>query len=539
MTGHPSVRTDPTRTAQLPATPPEQIPARSRTGGSATARTVQEGRFFADVLRSAGDSRIVRESLWHAYGSGQDLPEVPSWTSSTALLPDAQPAFQPCRTGQGWPLPLGTTDLLAGTPYPWSVVAAPVSRTHALAHALAMVFAPIRREPDNPYNDHRSYASPRSAFPVRAFVSDGSHWRLLDPSRRELGGTLERATTHPAALALTGRFTQLPPDYQWFRGSLVNLEIGMVLRALSIALNLFGITGALRLPDTGAVALLRELGPEPSYEWSLPVVVELTGHEPRPTPASGTQLSPRPVAAEDPALADLVAGDRRRLFAGPSAPLGSGIPRRLTHPVGHRSWADVLWGRTSGRMPRGLHGMAARPHPVPAETVANAVRWLRVPAPTPLLRAVAASVRVDAVVGAVEGWPAGTYRLDETRLQLRRADGSALARLEEAYGYPASPLVGCDIRHAAVTWVLTVRPRELMDRFGPSGWSAAQYVCGWMTQGLCLAAAAADQFARPVGAFQQDQLRHVIDLTDDEMVTLAVVVGTERHHGGAVLDLRL
>jgi nitroreductase len=88
-------------------------------------------------------------------------------------------------------------------------------------------------------------------------------------------------------------------------------------------------------------------------------------------------------------------------------------------------------------------------------------------------------------------------------------------------------------------WFFSMRPREVISRFGPGGWSAAQYACGWAIQGLGLAAAAAGLYARPVGAFKEIPTQRILGLEPEEMIVLAVVVGTPRHTGGALLDLRL
>ena len=45
-------------------------------------------------------------------------------------------------------------------------------------------------------------------------------------------------------IVLTGRFTRIPPSYKWFRGSLVNIELGLALRSLCIGLELFGLSHA-------------------------------------------------------------------------------------------------------------------------------------------------------------------------------------------------------------------------------------------------------------------------------------------------------
>lgn len=93
-------------------------------------------------------------------------------------------------------------------------------------------------------------------------------------------------------------------------------------------------------------------------------------------------------------------------------------------------------------------------------------------------------------------------------------------------------------RQGTLTVFLSVRPRELFSRFGPTGWGAAQLACGWAVHGLCLAAAAAGLFARPVRAFKEIPTKEVVGLAEDETIVLSAVVGVERATGGAQLDLR-
>ncbi|MFD0777134.1 hypothetical protein ACFQZ2_24635, partial [Streptomonospora algeriensis] len=161
-------------------------------------------------------------------------------------------------------------------------------RGQALGRALATCFGPVRREPENPYNDHRVYPSPRCLFPVHAFLAAPSGWRMVDPGRNALlplagpAGASERDSADRGTVVLTGRFTAVPRAYKWFRGSLVALELGIVLRSLCLSLDLFGLGGRLRLPDGGAEEALAGLGLTPEWEWSLPLALDLApaGEEP-------------------------------------------------------------------------------------------------------------------------------------------------------------------------------------------------------------------------------------------------------------------
>ncbi|MFI0241757.1 nitroreductase family protein [Streptomyces sp. NPDC016845] len=495
-----------------------------------------------DLPGPEGDNSIAREPLWYAYGRGEDRPEAPSWTYDATPPPDTHvPPAPPRPPGPSTTLPLGTTRHLTALPYP----ALPVpgrAPDDALLHALTTTFAPLRREPENPYNEHRPYASPRCLFPVHAFVggdgeSDGDGWRLLEPDRHALTGP---ASAAPSRIALTGRYTAIPPAYQWFRGSLVALELGMVLRALSLGLELSGVPATLTLPDDeNAHAPLTEAGLARTWEWSLPWLIETTGTPRRRS--STPSAAETPVPDGDPSLTDVVHVNRGQLYGSSPEPLTTAVPAGLPPSPLTPDWAELLWRRHSGRMPRSLHGMdsVARHAPLPASALRTAMAWLGVPPPHPALAAAFDAVTVTAVTQHIDGYAAGVHRLRDGAAHLVRADPTAPAGLEAHYGYGLSPVNGCGVAKAPLTVFFSVRPRELFARFGPAGWGAAQHACGWAVHGLCLAAAATGLFARPVRAFKEIPTKEVIGLDDDETIVLSAVVGVPRESGGPVLDLRL
>lgn len=495
-----------------------------------------------DLPGPEGDNSIAREPLWYAYGAGDDRPEPPSWTWAAAPPPDSHvPPPPPRPAGPSTPLPTGTTDRLSAIPYPRIPAPGPAS-PDASAHALTATFAPVRREPENPYNEHRPYASPRCLFPVHAFVGDGESWRLLEPTRHALTG---RGTGTPTRMALTGRYTAIPRAYQWFRGSLVAIETGMVLRALSLGLELFGMPATLTPPTEDGPDLLRELGVDHTWEWSLPWLVDVD----RPPPSVHRPAEPEPPAPEgDPSLRHVIdvnrgslrgAGNRAGSHHAP-ARLTTAVPPALPDSPHTPTWSDLLWHRHSGRMPRALHGMDSAKclTPLPHRTLTTALAWLGTPPPHPALAAAFDAVTVTAVVQHIDGHTPGIHRVHDGTAHLLRRDPTAPAGLEAHYGYGLTPVNGCGIANAPLTVFFSVRPRELFARFGPAGWSAAQHACGWAVHGLCLAAAAEGLFARPVRAFKEIQTKDVIGLGEDETIVLSAVVGVPRETGGAVLDLR-
>ncbi len=476
-----------------------------------------------------GGASIAREPMWLAYAVGVDDPAVPGEAPAVDGRRGAAPA-RSTPAGPGVGLPVGTVDLLAAAPFPRGRVTA----GDAEAHALVTAFATMRREPGSVHPDHRSYASARALFPVEAVLVRGGRAHRVDGGRRVLAALPAARPAGPPAVLLIGRYTAVPAGYAWYRGSLVHLELGIALRALAVALELFGVPGRLRLPGTGGVAVLRALGLHPTSEWSLPLAVE-TG-----PPVDGTPASPDPLPADpppdDPVLADVVRVNRAQDARPDPVVLSGAVPD--VPDVPGLSWAELHWRRTSGRMPRGLHGSGGRRCRVPASVLTSAAAWASVPPPGPLAR-IHAGLRLTAAVQDVDGRADGVHTVRAGEPVLRAARPGVPAELERLYTAGPARDVACDLRHASAIWFVTVRPRELVRRGGLGAWTAAQYVAGWVAHGLCLAAAAEGHYARPVRAFDELGVQRVLDLPADEMVLLAVVVGTPRPGAGPALDLRL
>ncbi|WNM34724.1 hypothetical protein RKE30_32315 [Streptomyces sp. Li-HN-5-11] len=497
-----------------------------------------------------GDNSIDAEPLWYEFGAGRDEPSVPPWAGAAEPPMSWHTAPPPPACvlgGRRTELPRGTAELLGTVPFPHGR-AASSDPDEALARALVTGFGVQWSDPDNPYNPHRGYASPRCLYPVHVFVDDGEGWHLLEPGRHSL--TALTSGSHRGRrrrIALTGRYTRVPRAYKWFRGSLVNLELGITLRCLALGLELFGLQGRLVLPHEGSAGLLDELGLTPGWEWSLPLVVELApqGADRSPDPRERPRVPEE--HPEDAVLRDVVRVNRAQAFSGPPAPVTPAVPARsasapIPQPDGPPvalSWPELMWRRNSGRMPRGLLGMSGRRTRMPAASVRDAIRWLEVPPPGRTLRAVSELVTLTAVLQDVEGLRDGVHRVRDGEAVLLSADRTAAARLEAEYGYGLGVDSGCDIRHASAIWFWSVKPRELFARFGPGGWSAAQYFCGWAVHGLCLSATAYGMFARPVRAFNEAPAQRILRLDPDEMIALAAVAGVPRHPAHSLLDLRV
>lgn len=497
------------------------------------------------TLPDAEDNPITREALWYALSTGNP-PPVPIGPSDQRPMPEPsvrrQPVAPPDAHRQR--LPDGTFELLGQAPFPHGFPPTPVP-DEAVDRALVATFGLQRREPDSPFADHRAYASARSCFPVYGLLCGGGATSVVDAyahARLLLPGTATDGAG--PRIVLAGRYTDLPQTYRWFRGSLTQLELGIVLRALTVALHLFGRPGRLALPGPGGVDLLERLGLTPTWAWTLPLVVELDDIPAGRRPLAGVvSVETRPPAADhrrvvdDPALADVVAANRTQASLEAATPLGSGIP--ATAGSAGRSWAEVLWERNSGRMPRGLYGMTARRRLMPAAMVQDAARWISLLPPTATLRAAAALVTVTAVVQDVDGYNDGVYRLEGAELRLLRTDADAALRLEDQYGYAAGTGVACEIRHASVLWFFSTRPLDAVTRLGGDAWTATQYACGWATHGLSLALAQWGLYSRPVRAFKEVGSRPILGLGEEEMLVLTVISGQPRYRSGILLDIRL
>ncbi|MFF1283951.1 hypothetical protein ACFVY4_24820 [Streptomyces sp. NPDC058299] len=492
-------------------------------------------------MTTAQDPRI-RDVLRFAYAQGPGKGQVtapvridPDAPHTSGLLP---PGADPNSTV---PLPRGAHELLTELPFPDGrfTDGEGAGDGDQLGWALSSAFGLVRQEPSNPYNDHRAHPSVRSKFPVHAFVtSPGGRHHYLDPYRCGLVGLPDGDPTDRAhRVVLAGRFTHLPSYYRLLRGPLTELELGINLRTLAMTLQLFGLQAgsALRLPGLDGERVLTSLGLAPAHEWSLPIVVELPRSQPTPDSGPVRPQDDTLVGVDDSDLGEVVRVNRHQRGDSAPEPLTAAIPGHARRGV---DWSQVLWRRTAGRMPRALSGMNGRRRRVPAAAFLDAAAWGALPPPGPTLRAAARHVRVTAVVQDVTGHADGTYRIGPAGPEPVPSGQADAARLEAVYGYPLTTGNGCDVRHATAVWFLSADLRALVAEFGPRGWHLAQYVCGWIVQGLCVAAAAHDLYARPTRAFDELPTQRLLGLPDEETLLFSVVSGTGRFTE-PLLDLRL
>jgi hypothetical protein len=472
--------------------------------------------------------------------------EVDDTALTTAWLPPAA-----ARGDGGSPLPLGTHRALAATPYPAGRVA-PVPDAERLGHVLVTAFGLQRREPSNRFNDHRVVASVRSKFPVHVFTRAAARLSYLDLYRHALVDVPGAAGdgTGGVEVLLAARYTDLPTPYGRLRGALADLETGINLRSLYIAAQLYGVRARLALDGTDAAHLAARIRATGPGAWAVPVRVALDGVEPpppQPLPAAhqpgnqpGEQDAERDtlveVDARHESLAETMAVARHRYSL--TTPVGAAVPGipDVTGPDG-TSWATVLWRRSAGRVPDGLHGFSAYPAPVDTACLDACLAWAHGPAPAGILDEVARRMRLDVALARVGDLPTGVYRTAGCAVVSDGTDPAVMHRLQDGFGYPPSPDTDVGVRHAAMVWVWSVDVPALLSDLGPAAWSLAQLWCGWAAHGIGLACAAHGLFARPARAYDEYHVQRVLRLPRPVLPAFMVVSGHARF-AEPMLDLR-
>ena len=485
---------------------------------------------------------IDRETLWYDYAVGVESPDLPPWLLRGDSGDPAQPA------------PVAVADLLAtpGAPKPWPrglwssarltsfpQQPSPLEPTNgdAVLRLAAHAVAPVRRDPDDAYNDHRAYASPRCAFPVHLSVVIHGEWHALDPDRRLVIPTGVRADPAHArgAMALSGRWDRIPSAYGWFRGSLVAIETGILLRHLAALSRLHATPVTLEPPRPGwEDQAPARLWRDPSG-WSPPYVLTAGGL----TAKRKDHITPWDLAVgavhDDDAATDLARIYRSHTLNTAAGPLPTGVAETST---GGDSWSQVLWRRSAGRMPRGLYGFRVAETAVTLADAQAVARWAGSVAP-PTVASATDGLRTYAVVRNVEGLTPGVHEIINDRFVHRStAPQNALDRFASAYLYGSDPSSGNDIARAPLVLVVTSQPRDTVTQFGIGAWTATQVATGWLTHGVSLGAAARHLVARPVRALDERDVADALALHDDEMVGLAIVISHHAPHGGLQIDLR-
>ncbi|KWT63922.1 hypothetical protein ADL21_00815 [Streptomyces albus subsp. albus] len=490
----------------------------------------------------------------YAQGAGKMLVTRPievdeSVATTAGRLPDG---VAPAR---GRTLPTGTWDLLEEAPYPHGRPALPTGRHgDALGHALATAFSPLRREPSNPYNDHRGYPSVRSKFPVHVYLVTSTATSYLDVYARALLDVPHARGPRPGpdsvTIVLAGRYTHLPGYYERLRAALIDLELGVSLRTLLSALELFALPAAqVQAPVHEPEAVLAGLGITRPEEWAAPISVTVTGagietlapYRPKTAP----RLGPAPAVSGPGVTGGTTLPEvlrvNRAAAAGAATGQESVQPGNTLPTNGPQEpidWSRVYWNRNSGRMPLGLTGMSGRRQAQPASFLAECAQWLAAPLPGTALQDIARRMQVLVCTQDIAGMPDGVHRWTGSGYEQHRQMPSVMAELERVYGYPLAPANGCAVRHASAVWLLTGDMDRLVEERGATGWSRAQFWCGWTAQALSMAAASHSLYARPVRAFDEIPLQRLLGLDPAQLPLFAVISGAGRFEE-PMLDLRI
>ncbi|WP_367128786.1 hypothetical protein [Saccharothrix sp. HUAS TT1] len=244
------------------------------------------------------------------------------------------------------------TAAASGPRVPLAALAAQGPFGEALARLLTDVATPLRWEPWNQYNDHRSYPSARAASTVDLALAVGARRWVLDPVRRALVGDGTPVPDGPARVELVRRRDRLSPGYREFGDVLTELEVGHVAAALvehaarlglgaradgltvTVAFD-GGTTGPVSVPHRSSGVGPRGIAadPRPLPAGVLDAVVEAVNHPPAGSPVRA-DLRHRLAVRNVEGVADgwyAVTGGLRLVEPGPAVP---GLRPVFGHPPG-------------------------------------------------------------------------------------------------------------------------------------------------------------------------------------------------------------
>lgn len=441
-----------------------------------------------------------------------------------------------------WQLPIYTNYYLEETRFPEPVSNSLLDKSliiERILRALVMAFGIQRREPSNQYNDHRSYPSVRSRFPISVFFIWNNKCWYLDVYQHALIPIANGyRNSLPNCIVLAGRWAALPEFYGRLRGPLVDLELGINLRNLCTALSVWNIDHLVSTPNFDSASLLDILGLD-SREWCLPITImfdEAVSFQAFQA-QEGQEVNLKIKSFSDGSFSEVYEFNRRILSDcdGTGAVGTWGLENA---DANCNSWAEVLWERSSGRMPRELPGFDALPTSLSSEALNDALSWLNGLLPTKSLQNVMDHINIHLALRENPGcFPGGVYSIVQGEFNFRHSNASIMQELERAYGPSLSVANGVAIRHTAAVWFFTVNVPELLSSCGDAGWTLAQYCVGWLSQGLSIAAAAHHMWSRPTRAFEDILLQPVLGLNPGVTTILALPCGVARY-SEPMLDLR-
>jgi SagB-type dehydrogenase family enzyme len=128
------------------------------------------------------------------------------------------------------------------------------------------------------------------------------------------------------------------------------------------------------------------------------------------------------------------------------------------------------------------------------------------------------------LAGRVDGLPAGRYRYDPVR------HGLTPAAAGDRGAAIAAAALGQDwISQAAALVIVTAIEQRTTRKYGPRGTRYVHMEVGHASQNLLLQATALGLVATVVGAFDDDELARLLDLTAEERPLAILAVGHPRH----------
>ena len=430
----------------------------------------------------------------------------------------------------------------------------------------------MRREPSNPYNDHRAFPSPRSLFPTWAFLLPGEsgeevpyrynpYEHLLEPLVGGGDAAASRTcedTDEGFSVALAGNYGGLPPYYGSLRYTLALLEAGHCLHNLVLVASGLRLACRVRLAFEDESLRQRLCLPEKPEGWSLTAIVDFGRKarlkDPGRTHDDDVVGSPCIEGSQDASLdgpSDLLSrveeatwlkGHQIRAWRATgvrspdSGPVSQDAERRDSATRGQTALAEVIYERNSGR---GVAGLSARLSSVPLDTVRVAIREGLRPPPSDVAGfAASAGLRVLVAAQRIDGLADGLY-------EVQHGDGASLIpvrtgglfdEVQRAFSYPPASSVNIALLNLA--WFLVVDYPEIIERWGPRGFRLASLEMGYVAQGIACALASEGLFARPCRSYHETALDELLRLEPSETVGYEVLCGVNAFRD-LLLDLRV
>ncbi|MGL5866320.1 MAG: hypothetical protein ACRCYX_10705 [Dermatophilaceae bacterium] len=459
---------------------------------------------IATVERASGDGRAGARFLDRQARAWQIDP-VDDGSSGRGLR---------LRAGARWDLPRHLYRTVADVAFGDRVETSPEPGTDVLT-VLALAAGITRYEPRNSYNCHRATPSARSCMAAEVLLrTDAGCWRF-DPARHALVSTgdpnIEPDLRAGVDIVVVANTAALPPWYEDLRWSLALLESGHLLATLSSVCAVLRLDHrvALRFPDAATLATVGLAGDDAALPAAL---LTIRGGAARPFDPAGL-----PVGSDDP----VVRFDRSGWVEDEL--LGADIPIPSGRQLASRSWEQVLFERSAGRVNKGF---SCSTRPLPAGVVgavASSVSGMWLPGVTGAT--VDPSLRVHLVVERVDQLATGVYLVrPDGQLEWRFASAGMA---DVASCFPYNPSL-TDLSSASIAVVVSSPVAEGFARGGARAARYSQIAAGAHLQRMSLAAADAEVFLRPLRSFDPDALGSVVRADDGSLPVYAGVAGRTR-----------